>query len=63
MQMLDYCFTVFVIHFIIVSIVQNDFPANGAWWTAIGIGLVGFATVSERLTYVLAHISHVHLVL
>lgn len=49
--MLDYCFTVFVIHFIIVSIIDNDFPANGCWWTACGIGLAIFMLLSERLRY------------
>ena len=48
-KMLDYCFTVFVLHFIIVSIVLGEFPANGAWWTASAVGVALFMILSERL--------------
>mmetsp|Transcript_7268 Transcript_7268/g.10086 ORF Transcript_7268/g.10086 Transcript_7268/m.10086 type:complete len:270 (+) Transcript_7268:66-875(+) len=50
-NMLDYCFTVFVIHFVVVSIVQQDFPASGSWWTATAIGCLGSMIVAERLSY------------
>lgn len=47
--MADYSFTVFVIHFIVVSIVQGEFPASGCWWTAIAVGFVACYALSERL--------------
>jgi len=57
-NMLDYCFTVFVFHFIIVSIVQREFPASGAWWTASAIGLLASLILSERLSYHLETMSY-----
>lgn len=50
-NILDYCFTVFIIHFIIVSIVEMQFPAYGAWWASIGVGLLFFMLLAERLSY------------
>ncbi len=49
--MADYCFTICVIHFIVVSCVQNDFPVNGAWWTAMVAGFLLCWFLSERLRY------------
>jgi len=57
-NMLDYCFTVFVIHFIVVSIVESNFPANGAWWTAAGIGLIFLMLLAERISYSLQTMSY-----
>jgi len=57
-NMLDYCFTIFVIHFIVVSIVELDFPANGAWWTSIGIGLIFCMLTAERLSYQLSTMTY-----
>jgi len=56
--MIDYCFTVFVFHFIIVSIVENDFPVYGAWWVACGVGLILFMLISERVSYHLETMSY-----
>jgi len=57
-NMLDYCFTLFVIHFIVVSIVLGDFPTLGAWWTAGGIGLLLSMIFTERLSYHLETMSY-----
>jgi len=57
-SMLDYCFTVFVIHFIIVSIVGAEFPVYGAWWVGCGVGLILFMILSERLSYHLETMSY-----
>jgi len=57
-NMLDYSFTVFVIHFIVVSIVEGQFPAYGAWWVANGVGLILFMTLAERLSYHLETMSY-----
>jgi len=57
-NMLDYCFTLFVFHFIIVSIVENDFPTNGSWWVASGAGLILMMFFSERLCYNLETMSY-----
>jgi len=57
-NMLDYCFTIFVVHFIVVSSVQKDLPANGSWWTAIGAGLICAMGFSERLSYQLETMSY-----
>lgn len=57
-QMADYSFTVFVIHFIVVSIVQGEFPASGCWWTAVAVGFVACYALSERLSYQLSTMSY-----
>jgi len=57
-NMLDYCFTVFVLHFIVVSIVAGDFPVYGAWWVASAVGLTLFMIFSERLSYHLETMSY-----
>eukprot|EP01114_Cavostelium_apophysatum_P006849 TRINITY_DN1835_c0_g1_i1.p1 TRINITY_DN1835_c0_g1~~TRINITY_DN1835_c0_g1_i1.p1 ORF type:complete len:299 (-),score=50.73 TRINITY_DN1835_c0_g1_i1:28-924(-) len=57
-NMLDYCFTLMVIHFIVVSIVEGEFPASGAWWTALAIGLIFLSIFSERLSYHLETMSY-----
>jgi len=57
-NMLDYCFTLFVIHFIVVSIAGGEFPAYGAWWVAIAVGLIIFMILSERLSYHLETMSY-----
>jgi len=52
-NMLDYCFTVSFLHFVVVCCVIGGFPASGAWWTSLIIGLLfAFVTtefVSHRL--------------
>jgi len=57
-NMLDYCFTVFVLHFIVVSIVENDFPVYGSWWAASAVGLILFMIISERMSYHLETMSY-----
>jgi len=52
-NMADYIFTSFLLHFVAVCIGDGDFPSNGCWWAACGIGfLIGITTtefVSHRL--------------
>jgi len=57
-HMVDYGFTIFVLHFIVVSIVEKDFPVNGAWWTAIGAGFILCWFLAERLSYALATMTY-----
>jgi len=57
-NMADYCFTIFVIHFIVVSCVQGDFPISGAWWTAMVAGFLISWFASERLSYTLATMTY-----
>jgi len=57
-NMLDYCFTIFVIHFIVVSIVENNFPTQGAWWVASVVGVILCMICSERLSYYLETMSY-----
>eukprot|EP01119_Soliformovum_irregulare_P024385 TRINITY_DN8731_c0_g2_i1.p1 TRINITY_DN8731_c0_g2~~TRINITY_DN8731_c0_g2_i1.p1 ORF type:complete len:324 (+),score=42.36 TRINITY_DN8731_c0_g2_i1:82-1053(+) len=56
-NMIDYCFTIFVIHFILVSCVINQFPVNGGFWMSFGVGLILACIFSERLSYQLANMS------
>jgi len=57
-NMADYCFTVFVLHFIVVSIVQGEFPSEGSWWTASGVGLIFSMIIGERMSYALETMSY-----
>ena len=51
LQMRDYCFTLALGHFIVVSIVMLDFPYNGAWWFGMGLGLPLVIIPSEFICY------------
>jgi len=57
-NMLDYCFTLAVFHFVVVSLVEQAFPGSGAWWTALGIGLLFSMIIAERLSYHLETMSY-----
>ncbi len=56
--MADYTFTVFIIHFAVVSIVQQGFPDAGAWWTACVIGVVVGIPVAEFMSHRLEMMSY-----
>jgi len=50
-EMTDHSITLGILHFIVTSIVQNDFPTNYAWWIGVGAGVLGLILVSEYISY------------
>jgi hypothetical protein len=58
LDMSDYCFTLWVIHFIVVSIVEEQFPTQGAWWVACAIGLFSLLIGADRLSFYLSTMTY-----
>eukprot|EP01116_Phalansterium_solitarium_P000612 TRINITY_DN1043_c0_g1_i2.p1 TRINITY_DN1043_c0_g1~~TRINITY_DN1043_c0_g1_i2.p1 ORF type:complete len:598 (-),score=63.80 TRINITY_DN1043_c0_g1_i2:287-2080(-) len=54
----DFSATMYVIHFIVVSVVERGFPATPGWWVAV-IGALLFTLIfGERLSYALETMSY-----
>jgi len=50
-EMIDHSLTLGVLHFIVTSIVQGDFPVNYAWWIGVGAGVLALILLSEYISY------------
>jgi len=50
-EMIDHSVTLGVLHFIVTSIVQGDFPVNYAWWIGVGAGVLALILLSEYISY------------
>jgi len=50
-EMIDHSLTLGILHFIVTSIVQGDFPINYAWWIGVGAGVLALILLSEYISY------------
>jgi len=50
-EMTDHSITLGILHFILTSIVQGDFPVNYAWWIGVGAGVLALILLSEYISY------------
>src|SRR3989338_2021935 len=57
-QMIDYCFTLFLLHFILVCIVDGSFPLEGAWWASMVVFQVVMMFAADFVAYKMSTLSY-----